>query len=1024
MKHCWLSCLLVCCSLLPARAQTFRSAFNRISTEDGFGLASDHILALHQDDKGYLWIGGANGMQRYDGHKFVNISTGGKPGSEELPAASVDRFLPADSGRFWVAATSYQQFGLFDPVRFTYRSARLAPSAPLPPRSEFKLWRDSKGNTYINVFRYGKILRYDPERNEFNEKTPLNNLPKGWKIAFNSFEDTVKRRYWLVCEQGLAVYDEASRQMWHKGFNPQQLPLLNNEHIQQAANLFFIDKQRRHWLFHWPGDQEFHCFNEQGLELTDTAGIRSSLRTYAELAHMRETRNGDIWVYGAANLFQLSKESHRFQFYRDQFLDNFGIRYEMVYDLLEARDGMVWIATDQGLYYTRGTGIQKGSPTAINMFLSQNPGEYEVTDLLELKSGDYWISTWGKGVMAMDRAFRRKNAPMGEGTVPAQLPQAAKVGYQQVWTMCQQKESGIVWLGCQAGLLMRYNPATGKTEYLHPPEFDNRTIRYITEDSKGRLWFGTQGGRVIKYEGNRFTVVKELEKSAIVYKVFADTDGWIWVAAQDRGVMAIDPDTGRELLHFTREDGGMYNNSPRDIEQLNDSLMYVSAEALHIINKRRGSLRVITTAQGLPSNSIRRIRMDARGYLWIITLNGLCRYDHTKDRFTPYGKKDGILLGTVTNVADYLCSENFVMFVGPNALMFFNPERYYNNPAPPNVTITDFLLGNRYLPIDSLQNMREVRLSADQNNFTISFACLDFINRDKYVYYYQLEGLDDAWIKADRLDLALAGLSPGRYTFRVKAENIDGLVSKEITSLRLYIQPPFWRTGWFLSSMLMLFTIIGYTMHRMRVNRLLAVEGIRNRVARDLHDDMGSTLSTINILSSMAKAKMHSDEARAVEYINKISDNSQRMMEAMDDIVWAIKPANDSMQKLVARLREFATQVFEAKDIDLSFVAGDEVNDVKLDMEARRDFFLIGKEAINNAAKYAKCSLVTIEVQVTGRELSLRVQDNGIGFDPQAADGGNGMGNMQRRAQALRGQLKINSKPGAGTEIILQVPLP
>lgn len=1022
MKKTWLIGLLTIVASMGINAQYYRNAFNRISTDDGFGLASDHIEALYQDERGYLWVGGANGLQRYDGHKFINFQLGGG-GKEELPQVNITQLLGADSGRIWVAAAGIQQFGIFDPRKLSYQSIPLNTSEKLPARTEFWMWRDSRGHTYINVLRYGKVLVYDRIRHEFNENTPLNNLPPGWKVAINSFEDADRHQYWLVCDKGLAVYDEASKQMWHHGFNPKKLPLLENKEIQTNPSHFFIDKQRRHWLIHWPDSHEIHCFDEKGKELQDTAGILSSLKTYAELAHLRQTRNGDMWIYGPSNLLQLPHNAQRFQFYRDQYLDNYGIRYESVFDLCESKDGVIWLATDQGLYYTN-TGDSTSSRTnVVNIFLSKQPGEFEVTDLLELPSGGYWISTWGRGVVVLDSQFRKTPGPFESAKVPAHFTAAQKVGFRQVWAMCQDRNTGLIWLGCQAGLLMTHDPATGKTSYLNPPEFDNRTIRYITQDKRGQLWFGTQGGRLIRFDGAQFKVMTQLENTAIIFKVFADSEGWIWLVTQDRGAYAIDPGNGKLLQHYTREQG-LTNNNPRDIEQLNDSLLYISADALHIINKRTKQVQALTTNDGLPSNSIRRIRLDAKGYLWIITMNGLCRYDHIKKRFTSYGKKDGILLANTTYAADYLCRNNFIMFAGPNTLMFFDPEGFYNNPPPPDVTITDFKLGNTYLPMDSLQQLQEVKLGADENNLVISFACLDFVNRDKYVYYYQLQGLDEEWRRAERLDLPLAGLAPGHYVLRVKAENIDGLVSKNITELRFFIKPPFWRTGWFISTLLLIFALIGYVIHRLRLNRVLAVETIRNRVARDLHDDMGSTLSTINILSSMAKTKMHTDQARAVEYINKISDNSQRMMEAMDDIVWAIKPSNDSMQKLVARLREFATNVFEAKDIDLEFTVADEVNDVKLDMEARRDFFLIGKEAINNAAKYAHCHKVFINIEIINRQLSLLVKDDGVGFEVQQADAGNGLGNMQRRANAMRGTLKIQSAPAAGTTIHLQVPLP
>src|SRR5512138_31490 len=147
MKITWLSGVLVILFSVASSAQYFRNAYNRISTDDGFGLASDHIEALYQDERGYLWVGGANGLQRFDGHKFINYQIGG-PGKEELPQANITQLLGADSGRIWVAAAGMQQFGIFDPRKISYRSIPLRTKSRLPARSEFRMWRDSKGNTY------------------------------------------------------------------------------------------------------------------------------------------------------------------------------------------------------------------------------------------------------------------------------------------------------------------------------------------------------------------------------------------------------------------------------------------------------------------------------------------------------------------------------------------------------------------------------------------------------------------------------------------------------------------------------------------------------------------------------------------------------------------------------------------------------------------------------------------------------------------------------------------------------------
>lgn len=1002
-------------------AQRFSYAFNRISTEDGLGLQSNVIFSIYQDKKGFIWIGGSNGIQRFDGGKFVTFNPNGTKG-DPLPTVAVTQILPYDSSSMWLAVFSMRQVGIFNPSTYSYKNVPIKTSKPLPPRSEFRMWQDGYGNTYINIKQYGKIVKYDKTQNAFTENTVLNQLPANWKIGFNTFHDTIKKRYWSVCDSGLVVYDEATKQTWHSSNNPANLPLLNNKQINYNVTEFYIDKQRRHWVMNWPGNQQYHCFNEAGQPLKDTAGLNGVATSYTEVRHFFETRQNALWLYGLANLYSLADQNDPvnkgFQLYRTQYLDNFGIRYEAIHQLFEDRDGVLWIASDQGLYYTSGF-----STDIVNMYLSVVPGQYRVTDLTELQNGDYWISTWGKGIITLGRNFRPYPSPLYKNM--QNVPPDEVNGYKLTWSMCQQKATGKVYIGCQSGLLMIHDVKTQKTEYLRPPEFDNRTIRYIVEDKNNVLWFGTQAGRVIKYDGKTYRTVLDLGVGAIIYKLLVDNEGWIWVATQDKGIYAINSVTGKIEQHYTAftTSNKLFTNSCDDLEQLNDSIIYAATSALSIINKKAKTVQQVTVQNGLPSNSIKRLRLDRSGYLWIITHKGLSRYDHKRKSFTSYGSKDGILMGELADKADFICSDGYLMFSGVNSLLFFKPEVFRRSDPPPDVTLTDFLLGSEYQLLDSLQRLREVRLNPDQNNFTISFASLDFKNREKFIYYYKMEGLHNDWIRADRLSVPFTALAPGRYVFKVKAESLDGLVSKNISSLHIFVKPPFWRTKWFITLLLVIIALIAYSMHRLRLNRYFAVEKIRNRVARDLHDDMGSTLSTINILSSMAKAKLNTDAHKTAEYISKISDNSQRMMEAMDDIVWAIKPANDSMQKVVARMREFATSVFEAKDIELDFKADEEVSEAKIDMEGRRDFFLIFKEAVNNAAKYARCTKAEVHVFVENRKLVLRVKDNGIGFDIKGADGGNGLGNMQKRTDALKGKLQLTSIAGEGTEVVLTVPL-
>jgi two-component sensor histidine kinase len=365
-----------------------------------------------------------------------------------------------------------------------------------------------------------------------------------------------------------------------------------------------------------------------------------------------------------------------------------------------------------------------------------------------------------------------------------------------------------------------------------------------------------------------------------------------------------------------------------------------------------------------------------------------------------------------------------LIFAGGNNYVLFDPNLIKDKKRPDNVTITDFKLFNNTLPVDSILKLEEFSLNNDQNSITIEFATLNYNRRNKLKYYYKLAGADDNWVKSDGPIAAnYAYLPPGSYTFEVKSVNSQGLESQEITRLPILIKPAFWQTWWFMLFVAIAVTGLGYLIYRMRLNQLFEVQKIRERVARDLHDDMGSTLSTINILSEMAKVKIHSDTTSAGDYIGKISDNSIRMMEAMDDIVWSIKPSNDSIQKITARMREFAAGILEPKDIDYSFILDEKVKELTLDMEARRDLFLIFKEAINNLAKYSEATTAKIHFYQKDKKLILQIEDNGKGFIVKESDSGNGLINMRKRSDKLKARFTINSKLNTGTEICLEIPL-
>jgi two-component sensor histidine kinase len=551
---------------------------------------------------------------------------------------------------------------------------------------------------------------------------------------------------------------------------------------------------------------------------------------------------------------------------------------------------------------------------------------------------------------------------------------------------------------------------------------------------------GTNNNIIVKWTRatNRFkqiiTSTDKKYKPEWVLRILPGYENDLWITTTGAGLLRIDLATDKIAEQF------LPGNNPQsigsyyvvDILALNAGTYAIATESgIDLFDWRKKTFSHITEQDGMPSTGIYSMMKDDRENLWYTSVEGLSKIHLPDKRIKNFGARDGITSEDYQSEADYKYANvarvknNTIVFGNPRGFVSFNPAVLDETIVPADVVITGFTIFSKSLSVDSLfAKNKTVRLTYAQNYITIQYASLKNVFNYHPEYYYMLEGFDKDWIKGTGSHEAIYTYLPGgNYTFKIKCISVDGISSKNSTSFSIHVTPPFYRAWWFYKLIpLFVFSSV-YFIYRQRINKLLAVEKVRTKVARDLHDDMGSVLSTINILSTMAKTKVAEDPVKTSEYIGKISDNSQRMMEAMDDIVWSIKPTNDSMQKITARMREFATGILEAKEIELDFKVNEKVNDVKLNMEARRDFFLIFKEAVNNVAKYSCCSKCSIHITLQQHRLILDVYDNGIGFDVNKADSGNGLSNMQKRAEALKGRVSIQSKQGEGTQVTLNLPV-
>ncbi|CAN5799496.1 hypothetical protein BH11BAC3_BH11BAC3_12140 [soil metagenome] len=327
----------------------------------------------------------------------------------------------------------------------------------------------------------------------------------------------------------------------------------------------------------------------------------------------------------------------------------------------------------------------------------------------------------------------------------------------------------------------------------------------------------------------------------------------------------------------------------------------------------------------------------------------------------------------------------------------------------------------------SLQNSIEM---GDKSNELINYQYLaDYYTNNKQYdkaldYTLRLYHTTDS-VQNKNLQLQIKQMEE-QYNFEKKEKEIALLKKDQLLSQASLQKQKAFQYGAIILMMLLL-TIGLLIINRYRVvnraQRLIDIEKMRNNIARDLHDDIGSTLTSINILSKVALQQPAENNTMMGDSMRKIKDRSSAIMESMGDIVWAINPQNDSFEQMIYRMKEFTAEILDPLNINYTFKEAGNFSNIILDIKKRKDFYLLFKEAINNAAKYSECTNLDIMIEQDTQMLHLIVKDNGIGFNEAAVKAGNGLGNMRERAASISGTIEINSMPGNGTTISLDVPI-
>jgi signal transduction histidine kinase len=381
---------------------------------------------------------------------------------------------------------------------------------------------------------------------------------------------------------------------------------------------------------------------------------------------------------------------------------------------------------------------------------------------------------------------------------------------------------------------------------------------------------------------------------------------------------------------------------------------------------------------------------------------------------------DGLPTNEFSRGAALCTADGFMVFGSAEGVTIFHPDSVRDNPFVPPVVLTDFSVYDRSVATPSVELQRRgIRLSYDERFFSFEFAALSFRCPEKNLYSYTLEGFDRGWHAPGPGRLArYTNVPPGEYLFRIRGSNDDGLWNPTGIAIPVSIDPPFWQTWWFRLILLLALVPAVYAVDRIRRHQVLMVERLRQRIARDLHDDIGTNLSAIVIGSRfLASEKSLSRKGRG--QIDEIRNITLQTQEMMREIVWMLNPSNDSTGLFLGRLKESAARVLRGKRV--IFEAPGEETLRRLSLEFKRHLLLFFREAVNNVARHAEATEVLIRFHREGDFLTLTIRDNGKGFDASSQAPGNGLRNMRARGESLAGVVNILSSPGNGTEITLRV---
>jgi ligand-binding sensor domain-containing protein len=976
------------------------------------GLSDNNVTCIAQDKLGYTWIGTEMGLNSFDGESFEHYSSRSKP--LDIVGSYIVNLVPFGDNRFGVITReglqvinterkSTQNYRFNDGTPFSHYlngvyDATLLPDGSVLFSSNTGIYQcDRPGHL---CFRYDSYTSDDPESKRILYAKDI--------IIINSNEALI-----YTAGYKLDHYDFRKKTLYHvplaskewKDFSPDQQHGTNYKKIAEnqfilynpyADSLVFYDRARKMRVVSRPS-----CLKSKELNWASRVFMLND-STFV----MNSSKAGFY-------LFDLNKKTGLISGNPQKFFSAYKCNYFFV-----DKDDRLWIGTRTGLLRQRkNTAFIKSAA----LFSARDAGSSaRFTSACRYK-GKLYVGSFNRfaGLFIVDTATLQVRKKM------------TFYGGDNEWSEIQSIQSyhrDTLWLGTSNGILW-----LDVNNYHYGHLLDNQkdsvlaggNVMLAPVDKKGRGWmFDYMNGKAGFYDTTKrtFAFFTTASKPALPFArikhLVYDSYGDVWIAGHG---MSRWNDAKQQFDSFMNVYAGP-NKSRDDILAITadnrGSLWLYNAENVLLEYKiKEKKFYEHGAAEGLPV-FVQSMASAANDRLWFTTGSQLICYTPSTKKVVSFDQHDGLPMER---------SSARIIFYDKGRDCYYSLHDDYLACFPAKVpalqeTTKNLRLTKIVFPDSVIYNPTgKLRVGYSQQNFSIHFAPLNYEEPHSCNFYYNLD--DKAWINLDGLEvIAFNHLAPGRHRIQIKA--VTKLGRQLVTGIILTIIPPFWQRWWFIALLFFVLIAILYSIYSYRINQIIKLQAVRNNIARDLHDDIASTMGSINIYSEIAADKIKKQQPIvAEEILQKIGLASRQMIEQMSDIVWSINSANDYLENLTDRMKAFCSLTLLPAGINFHFEVSTAFLGARLPMEKRKNIFLTFKECIHNILKYADCKNVTITINMQQNKIKMTITDDGKGFDLKngAAYNGNGLPNMRQRAAAMRGKFSIRTGIGEGTAVELQL---